>query len=67
MQLGIAKVEWDIYAEKIRKLRVEYEKWKQKKNFKKMNELAVKINTAVKQLEVPKGKAWDLTAQHESL
>ena len=29
MQLGIAKVEWDIYAEKIRKKRIEYEKAKQ--------------------------------------
>ena len=45
MQLGIAKVEWDIYAEKIRRLRIKYEEEKAKKNVKEMNEIAVKINT----------------------
>ena len=60
MQLGIAKVEWDTYAEKIRRLRVKYEKAKSKKNIELMNKIAIKINAAVKQLEVPKSKAWDL-------
>eukprot|EP00828_Plagiopyla_frontata_P009428 TRINITY_DN1485_c0_g1_i1.p1 TRINITY_DN1485_c0_g1~~TRINITY_DN1485_c0_g1_i1.p1 ORF type:complete len:1406 (+),score=209.07 TRINITY_DN1485_c0_g1_i1:1668-5885(+) len=67
MQLGIAKVEWDVYAEKIRRLRVEYEKAKSKKNIVLMNQIATKINSAVKQLEIPKAKAWDLQSEYDQL
>ena len=48
MQLGVAKVEWDIYAENIRKLRIEYEKAKNKKDIELMNKIAIKINLVIK-------------------
>eukprot|EP00828_Plagiopyla_frontata_P045852 TRINITY_DN796_c0_g1_i6.p1 TRINITY_DN796_c0_g1~~TRINITY_DN796_c0_g1_i6.p1 ORF type:complete len:526 (-),score=139.81 TRINITY_DN796_c0_g1_i6:22-1599(-) len=67
MQLGIAKVEWDIYAEKIRVQRIEYEKFKQQRKLEKMNEIAIKINSLIKQLQVPKAKVWDLQQEYDQL